>query len=539
MSARAARVVAVAIIVLISALPQTQARAKGVDTDPPSGIVPTTATLQQVLAAHKKAIGKPIDPSACLIEEDAIAENGLTGTTREVSCQGDYRSTTTLGPFITSEGSISGQPWSEDENGQVVPVQGVHRRGAADARALNDALTHPTDGVKLLGEVSSPVTAYVVEVNPPDGRREWLFFDKVTSLTDRIEAVISGARTVETYADFKTVNGRTEAWSGHYSDGEAANDVDWHIGSLQVAKKSDQTPLAAPTSKPFVDFPNGVTSTKLPATIVGSRIVITLTIGGKGYDFLLDSGSSDINVDYAAAQQMGLTLYGKGVGAASGTFTASRSVIGEADIGPLALHNVVIDVIPFMDYPTLYKKVVGLVGYDFIAGAVLRVDYVNNAVYAYERGQYSPAAGSYPIPVMLDDRVPTVSAQVGQAAGDHFIIDTGADIGYLFPAFASAHPKDVADEGLGGEMGYYYTMSARGVGGTVPLIPTQVSRFQIGGVSFTNWLMYTLDAKNIGGEDYDGLVGYDFLRFFNVVFDYADSVIYLEPNDTFRRSTKH
>lgn len=536
MLTRAARVVAVALILYIATSPHTIA--KGADTDPPPGIVPTTSTLLEVLAAHKKAIGKPTDPSACFIEDDAIATNGLTGTTHEISCQEDFRSTTTLGPFVTSEGSIAGQAWYEDENGQIVPIQGVHQRGAADARALDDALTHPVNGVKLLGEVSSPVAAYVVEVNPPNGRKEWIFYDKATGLTDRIEAAVAGARTVETFADFKTVDGRTVAWSGHDSDGEAPNDEDWHITALQVAKKSGETPLEAPTSKPFVDFPSGVTSAKLPATIVGGRIVITLTIGGRGYDFLLDSGSSDINVDYVAAQQMGLTLYGKGVGAASGMFTESRAIISEADVGPLQMHDVTVDVIPFLEFPTLYKKLVGLVGYDFIAGAELRVDYENNAVYAYERGRYTPALGSYPIPVMLDDRVPTVSAQIGQAVGDHFVIDTGADNGYLFPAFTAAHPKDVADQGLGGEMGYLFSMSASGVGGAVHLIPTQVSRFQIGGVSFNNWLVYTLDEKNIGGEDGDGVVGYDFLRFFNVVFDYADSVIYLEPNDTFRRISK-
>ena len=37
-------------------------------------------------------------------------------------------------------------------------------------------------------------------------------------------------------------------------------------------------------------------------------------------------------------------------------------------------------------------------------------------------------------------------------------------------------------------------------------------------------------------EDYDGLIGYDFLRYFNVVFDYRDSLIYLEPNATFKRN---
>ena len=38
-------------------------------------------------------------------------------------------------------------------------------------------------------------------------------------------------------------------------------------------------------------------------------------------------------------------------------------------------------------------------------------------------------------------------------------------------------------------------------------------------------------------EDFDGLIGYDFLKYFNVVFDYGDSLIYLEPNQLFKRSS--
>ena len=37
------------------------------------------------------------------------------------------------------------------------------------------------------------------------------------------------------------------------------------------------------------------------------------------------------------------------------------------------------------------------------------------------------------------------------------------------------------------------------------------------------------------GQDTDGLIGYDFLKFFTVYFDYRDSEIYLQPNAWFNR----
>ena len=35
-------------------------------------------------------------------------------------------------------------------------------------------------------------------------------------------------------------------------------------------------------------------------------------------------------------------------------------------------------------------------------------------------------------------------------------------------------------------------------------------------------------------EDYDGLIGQDFLRNFDVYLDYPHSTVYLVPNDRFR-----
>jgi hypothetical protein len=80
-------------------------------------------------------------------------------------------------------------------------------------------------------------------------------------------------------------------------------------------------------------------------------------------------------------------------------------------------------------------------------------------------------------------------------------------------------------------------MYSEGVGGETRLKPTQVGVFQIGGVRFEDWMVYTMPDNQVQqAEDFDGLIGYDFLRYFTVVFDYADSMIYLEPNDTFRRN---
>lgn len=509
--------------------------------DPPSGIVPTTATLEQVLTAHAKAVGTRADPNDAVIEDETFTANGLSGTSHDVSYKGDYISTTTTGSFVTSEGTVDGRSWSEDVNGQVVDIKGVHERGEVDARALDDALIHPGENVQLLGEVASPISAYVVEVNPPSGRPQWIFFDKSTGLIDRTETVMPTSRIVESFADYKTSYGRMVAWSGHSSDGHPDNDTDWHVTSLRVQPSIARSLFARPHCRTFVEMPPGLIRAKLPAYIADGRIVITLTIGGRGYDFLLDSGASDITVDNSAAKQMGLTLYGKSQIVVGGQVDQSLAIIPEVNVGLLRLHNVAVDVLPFTELIGPHVKLVGLVGFDFIAGMELKVDYDNSVVTAFAPGQYAPPAGTYVIPALLDDGVPVVSAQVGSTLGESFIVDTGADKGYLFPHFAELHRKDVADEGLGRVLneqsgGGLYSST---IGGGFQLTPSEVSRFSIGQVTFQDWMIYTLAGDYAQEEeDYDGLIGYDFLRFFNVVFDYADSTIYLEPNSTFRKNAR-
>jgi hypothetical protein len=519
----------------------TPALAKGFDKGAPAGIMTTTTTLAAVLSAHQKAIGKAADTRAAVVEEGTFATSGLAGRYREVRLGSDFVETTTVGPFTSSFGERDGQGWWQDDNGLVVRPQGVHQRGKVDAQALDAALTKPDSGVHLLGEVHDPIQAYVVEVNPPDGRRMWVFFDKATALIDRTESLFPTRRVISTYTDFKAQGGSIEPWSGHSTDGDPKNDYDWHITSLQSGAAVDDSTLDVPASRQAVEFPSGEAFAKLPARIINGRIIVTLVVGGRGYDFLLDSGASDINVDYSAVKQMGLTLYGKSGQEAAGKFDASRAVIPELNVGNLKMRQVAVNVLPYTEDLQQGIEVVGLLGFDFIAGATIHVDYYNRSVEAQPIGQYIPPADAFPVPVALDDGVPVLAAQIGTAIGDHFILDTGADNGYVFPTFAASHRADLTDQGRGSMISDYSPfMSAQGVGGTISLKPTQVASFQLAGVDFRDWVVYTMTNDYAQeAEDYDGLIGYDFLKYFTVVFDYRDSMIFLEPNQLFRENSTH
>ena len=59
---------------------------------------------------------------------------------------------------------------------------------------------------------------------------------------------------------------------------------------------------------------------------------------------------------------------------------------------------------------------------------------------------------------------------------------------------------------------------------------TQVAAYHFGTVRFEDFLVYRTHGHiAFEGEDEDGLVGYDVLRYFSVTLDYRNGEVYLQP----------
>ena len=511
----------------------TVARADAID-NPPPGIKPTVATLSDVLLRYEKVNDKP-DRSVKARELTwRISAFGLEGSVRRVESGGDYRETITLGPFVQSRGKRAELAWRQNENGLTFKLTGLHQRDAVSARAVQAAEKNPQSrDVKLVGEVGDPVPAYVVEVNPPDGRHEWLFFDKTSGLLVRREAVVVDRRVVSTYEDFRAADGLTDARHLHISDGRPTNDEDWRLNAVRVNPPLTPTDLDVPRSvRNLVEFPNGVSEVRLPARIARGKIIIRVWVQGRGLDFVLDSGSSGIVFDRGVTQLLRLPIFGRSTQTTAGSYEQTSTRVPEIGIGDLRLRNVVATSLPYTLNPAGDVKVVGLLGYDFIAGAALRVDYEHETVDAIRAESGWMPANAIVLPAALDDGVPYVAARLGDVESKHFILDTGASSGVVFSDFARAHKDALADQGLGWELRQTDAFcSARGVGGSLSVLPTQVKSFAIDGHIFDDWVFYVLQSSRaFQGEDEDGLIGYDILRYFTVYLDYANSRVVLQRN---------
>ena len=503
-------------------------------SQPPSGIVATKATLAQVLAAYDESTGTLPKGVTTSREIDTINAYGESGTYTEIDSGDDYIETTQLGPVTTSSGSYHGHAWRQNENGYTRTVSGIHEEEQRSDVALTRAIKGENLGsVRLLGEVESPERAYVVDVDPSAGRHEWLFIDASTGRLFRREESRLGHRIVWTFDDFRTIDGQTTPWHQHLFDGFAGNDVDWQTKQLTYGGSVAPSELAIPPTRSPLHFPEGVSHVRLPARIEDGSVIVRASINGRGLDFKLDSGTSGIALDADVASQLGLKRFGESTHAVAGTFEAANALVPQMRIGDLTLDDIDVSALPFHYQQDPDTKVVGLLGYDFLAGAVVKVDYYDGTVEAFDPASFVPPSGTvYPLTLKLDDAVPTVSASLGDTNGNDFIVDTGSTLVVLFQGFAEKHATELpAVSYTIADKTYYPLVTAEGVGGVFELQPATVKHF-IAGASLDEFRVYDIvsSVADFQGEDQNGLIGYQFLRYFDVYFDYKDSLVLLQPN---------
>lgn len=503
---------------------------------PPAGITPVhEVSLTHVLAMHDIAVGTwPAAQPRTRTQVWAYQEGDQSGTQTLVESGDNYRTDTVLGPFHTAGGTNGGTSWEQNANGLVHFESGIHRRDDVNAHALAHAL-EPHSGVQLIGEVTEPVRAYVVKVAPKDGRVEYVYYDASTYLIVRDERATEGRRIVRTYDDFRVTSGLRQPWHMHESNGLAKDDRDWKTQSLAIGQAVAPAAVAVPASKDPVSL--DASSVTLPAKISGDRIVVTVQLGAHKVNLQMDSGASGILLNRDVGDATGVKSFGARTEVTAGQYLASDAMIPKIDFGVAAMENVSAETAPYSEWSYGGVPIAGLLGYDFIAGAVIHVDYFNGTVQAIAPASFTAPAGAIALPIRLDDGVPVIEATIGSTKARNFIVDTGADRSMIFSGFADAHSSDLNDNEPGDDItaALPFMDDIYGVGGKVKVKRARASSLTLGTVRMPDWLFYiSSDAPSFEGDDYDGLIGQDVLRNFDVYFDYSRTMLYLVPNQRYR-----
>ena len=418
-------------------------------------------------------------------------------------------------------------------NGEVAIGSHLHRADEVDAAAFRRQST----GVALLGRVGAPVDAFVVRVNPAGGRLEYRFYDAKTYLLDRVEEIRDARRATITFEDYRRTDGAMAPWHIHTTDGFLTNDGDRKLVSIanrrsgmpssEVAVPADRRTMLQPASLPA----------RIPATLSGDAFVVPVKIGQYVVNCILDSGADGIVIDTAVTSALGLKTYGRVTNETAGTYAESDVVIPAMTIGTVVFTDVHARSLPFTQWTDAGKPIAGLLGFDVLREAVWHLDYQHGTLEALAPASFTPPAQAHTLVATFDDDVPTVNIAIKGLSGSAFVLDTGADRSAIFSRYAEAHASQLRDRGLGEAMSdaFPFINDFSGVGGSVAYHPLEAGPVQFAGWSFPTWLFaVTQNAPSFELEDYDGLVGQDFLRNFDVYLDYQHSRVYLVPNDRFR-----
>jgi hypothetical protein len=501
-------------VLLLGAFALLAAPARAGYDDAPAGLVQSSATLAHVRAIYDRAHAREYSRNLTIIEDWRLFQNGTVGAYRVYRLGRDEREITTLGPLVYEKGVLHGIHWEHNRNGITYTYPGVHEaRDAATERALRD----PTDDrdVRVVGD-SLALNAYVVEVNPPAGRRTWYFIDKRSGFVLRRESVQRHRRFVTTYDDYRIVDG-----VGEPSRIRTVDSLGNEREQILVGRAFDQTPdsrdVEMPPSRHLVEFPEQRGAVRFPLRIINGLPVVRVMVGHGAYDFLLDSGAAGIVVDPSVVDQQNLERYGRRIGATLGSFPETSTIVPQMSVGTLRMRNVVARVVGVPFHIDNRTRLAGMLGFDFFADAVVHIDLAQRVAEAYPPERFRAPVDTVAIPLGLDDKTPAVHVHAGSASA-RVVLDSGANRSIFESGYA-----DRAD--FGGERSTTMTR-VRGVGGYARAETERVPVIALAGIDMRNAAVDVTNA-DLGSDDLDGIVGTDLLRSYDLWFDYKTNAVYV------------
>lgn len=503
---------------------------------PPDGIHQTDVKLSELLKQHAAARGPlPTANGHETVEHWSFVSAGLAGAEVLQHAGSDYRSQITQGPFTQLFGQFNGVRWHRDENGFTSLSTGIDDESYAPLRTLND-LEDAKNDVSIAGEIDAPTPAYVVKVQRPQYRHpKWVFVDKKTWLIDKVEYGSGKRYYTSTFDDYRVTNGLNEPWHIHDTDGREKLDSDWKRSSLDRSVPLDMSQFVPAPNAPTVGV--GGSSAQLPANFYRSGdMIVRLSVHGRGLDFLVDCASPASIIDRDVARELNLPTYDQ-VTDIDGTAFWYRTVVDDATLGPIRMRNFVMSVGHYSYNESLDTKVVGVLGYDFFAQNVVKVDYVNGTAELIPQSQFSAKniAGSYVVPVTFDDRIPLIPAQIGNSQNARIAIDNAIPYTLAFSTLIDKDPSDFVDAPNtrhGSTLVPFADDSSFGVQAEAWV--THASHFRFGPSDYQKvGIVATNYPYEVNGRTLDAIIGLNSLAFYDVYYDFPDSQLVIKPNANF------
>jgi predicted aspartyl protease len=255
------------------------------------------------------------------------------------------------------------------------------------------------------------------------------------------------------------------------------------------------------------------------------RMYVDATVNGVKGRFTLDTGSYSIAFTAAFASRANL-----------------KALPGQVRVsgvsGEMVHHLAQVDAITFGDGSTLHNTIVttglsngmdsdGLMGFDFLAGAIVELDLDKNRMTLYDPKASAPSdtGGAIVIPD-LSTLIPQVPAKLNGSIPTYGLLDSGNPVYVLLSTSMQGKTRTLIDRSrLGAEL------LISGISNQAVYAECgQLGSIDIGALRYAHVPACFTD----GWPEGSALLGLDFIRNFNLVIDYPDDKIVLFPRKKYQ-----
>ena len=250
-------------------------------------------------------------------------------------------------------------------------------------------------------------------------------------------------------------------------------------------------------------------------------------------NFILDTGSGGISLDSSTCSEFNIQT--------TPTDTTITGIAGVRRVHfvfdkKLRLPGLTVENLNFHinDYEVLSsvygEKIDGIIGYSFFSRYIVKIDFDSLRIEVYSPGKISyPYRGTLLHPIFTSLPIQYLQVRDKRKMPFNFYFDTGAGLCFLMSE------RFAKDSSILLKRRKPLITQAEGMGGMLKMRLTVVKEVKIGQYRFRKVPTYLYeDQNNITSYPFTGgLIGSELLRRFNLVFNYPQREIFMQPNSHF------
>lgn len=284
------------------------------------------------------------------------------------------------------------------------------------------------------------------------------------------------------------------------------------------------------------DEPDAQLLTKIPFRYFSGGVMViqaTLNDGKDSLNFILDTGSGGISLDSTTCAQNKIQsiktdtiITGLG-NARKVSFAYGQQLhLSGLDLPKLNFHINDYDILT-----SVYgEKIDGIIGYSFFNRYIVKIDGDSNHLEVYSLGNFKyPHRGMLLHPAFSTLAMQNLTVKDGREVNFNFFLDTGAGLCFLM---SDSFAKDSA---ILHKKRKPILTQGEGMSGRIKMSLTVVKKLKVGKYVFRNVPSFIFEDKyNVTSYPFvGGLLGNDILRRFNVILNYRNHEVHLQPNSHF------